>query len=103
VDARLRVHARQRRATIRILCGTGTIVPLRTTVQESPRGAESAQRYRDAADFAADIDRYLAGDPVVAYREPLHDRIARFYRQHHIAILLVLTYLLMRVLLIAFG
>ena len=31
----------------RILCGTGTIVPLRTTVRESPRGAESA---RDTGD-----------------------------------------------------
>jgi hypothetical protein len=40
-------HAQMARDENRILCGTGTRVPLRTTFQESPRGAESS---RDTGD-----------------------------------------------------
>jgi hypothetical protein len=40
-------HAQMAHDENRILCGTGTSVPFRTTFQESPRGAESS---RDTGD-----------------------------------------------------
>lgn len=46
----------QRRVTYRYCGGTGTIVPVRTTVQESPRGAEST---RDTGDVL--LSKAMAG------------------------------------------
>jgi hypothetical protein len=40
----------------------------------------------------------LRGEPVLAYRERLLERVGRIYARHRIAIVLVATYLLMRVL-----
>jgi serine/threonine-protein kinase len=60
-------------------------------------------RYPDAQTLAADIDSFLAGDPVSAYREPVWERAARFYRKYRTAILLIVTYLIMRALLLAFS
>jgi hypothetical protein len=65
--------------------------------------ADPERRYASADLFATDIDRFLAGDPVTAYREPLWERAARFYRKYRTAILLIVTYLIMRALLLAFS
>jgi serine/threonine protein kinase len=59
-----------------------------------------AARYSSVADLAADVSRYLDGQPVSAYRERLVDRVARFYRRYNVAILLITVYLLTRVALL---
>ena len=39
-------------------------------------------RYASAADLAEDIERWLADEPVLAYREPVPARLARWGRRH---------------------
>jgi serine/threonine-protein kinase len=62
-----------------------------------------ADRYASVSDLSADVSRYLDGLPVSVRRETILDRAARFYRRHTVAILLILAYLVMRILLLAFS
>jgi hypothetical protein len=48
--------------------------------------------------MAAEVARFLEGQPVEAYREPVHERLARLYTKYQTPILLVLAYLTMRLL-----
>jgi formylglycine-generating enzyme required for sulfatase activity len=45
-------------------------------------GREADQRYATAAELARDVERWLADEPVTAYREPLPARLARWGRRH---------------------
>ena len=60
--------------------------------------SDPVERYQDVGLLMADIGRFLAGDPVGAYRERPMERLGRFVRKHRIALLLVLAYLVMRIL-----
>jgi serine/threonine protein kinase len=57
-----------------------------------------AARYADVASLAADVDRFLAAEPVTALPESITDRIIRFARKNRVAIAIVLTYLVFRYL-----
>jgi len=59
---------------------------------------EPGARYPSAADLASDITRFLDGQPVTAYREPFTERAGRLFRKYQTAIILVLTYLAVRLL-----
>ena len=59
-----------------------------------------ADRYADAQSLGADIERYLDGKPVEAYRENVLELAVRWLDRHRFIVLLVLAYLLMRVILI---
>ena len=59
---------------------------------------EPADRYASAAEFAAEIGRYLEGQPVLAHRETIPERAGRLYSRYQTPIILVLTYLTMRLL-----
>jgi eukaryotic-like serine/threonine-protein kinase len=59
---------------------------------------DPASRYPSAADLAADLTRFLDGQPVTAYREPFLERAGRVFRKYQTAIILVLTYLAVRLL-----
>ena len=61
---------------------------------------EPADRYPAVEALAADLALYLDGLPVAAYREGPLERVSRFVRRHHLPILLILAYLLMRMLLL---
>jgi serine/threonine-protein kinase len=43
-------------------------------------------RYQNAADLALDVQRWLADEPVSAYREPLAARLGRWGRRHRLAV-----------------
>jgi hypothetical protein len=62
--------------------------------------ANPAARYASAAELGQDIARYLDGLPVVAYPENVLQKIARWAARYRLAIVLVLTYLVVRALLI---
>jgi serine/threonine protein kinase len=62
---------------------------------------DPAARYASAADLAADITRFLDAQPVSAYRETLGERAGRVFRKYQTAIILVLTYLTVRLLFLA--
>jgi serine/threonine protein kinase len=59
-------------------------------------------RYATVLELAADVSRYLDGLAVGAYRENTLERAVRFYRRYRFFILLIATYLLVRVMLVFF-
>ncbi len=64
---------------------------------------ERSARYDSVPALQADVGRYLAGEPVVAYRENLFETSARLLARHRTAVLLLLVYLAMRAALIVFA
>jgi serine/threonine protein kinase len=69
-------------------------------IARKARSADPAARYQNVRELTADISRFLAGRAVEAHRERLVDRLARFGRRYRLPMLLVLTYLVVRVLLL---
>jgi predicted Ser/Thr protein kinase len=67
------------------------------------RDDDPTRRYQSVQELAGDVQRFLSGRAVGAHREPLVDRLQRVYRRHRVPILLVLTYLAVRVLLLWLG
>jgi eukaryotic-like serine/threonine-protein kinase len=63
---------------------------------------ERERRYATVPELAADISRYLDGLSVGAYRENIFEKAGRFYRRYQFFILLIATYLLVRVTLVIF-
>ena len=59
-------------------------------------------RYPDAEALADDVRRFRTGGNPVAYREPFHERLARTAWKYRAPLALVLSYMLMRILLLAF-
>jgi len=69
-------------------------------IARKAQSPDAAARYQSVPALAADINRYLAGRAVEAHRERLLDRVARVGRRYRLPILLVLTYVVVRVLLL---
>jgi serine/threonine protein kinase len=61
-----------------------------------------AERYPNVQELALDVSRYLDGLAVGAHRETIFEKAARFYRRYRFFILLIATYLAMRVLILLF-
>ncbi len=76
--------------------------PLRAIFNKAT-AVEMSARYSSVQEMAADIGRYLEGQPIAAYRENLLERAARLIRKNQVAVVLVLAYLLMRMLFILFS
>jgi serine/threonine protein kinase len=66
-------------------------------IRRTARATDPADRYPTVVALAADVDRYLAGEPVTASPEGVIDRLLRFSRKHKAAIVLVVAYLVLRV------
>src|SRR5439155_939630 len=72
----------------------GKVRPARQVEPSAPRALEAVcakalaaqprDRYRGAAELAAEVERYLAGEPVEAYPEPLPDRLTRLAGRHRL-------------------
>jgi serine/threonine protein kinase len=82
-----------------MLQATADAVPL-TAIARKAQSADPASRYQSVQALAADVSRFLSGRAVEAHRERLLDRLARIGRRYRLPILLVLTYLVVRVLLL---
>ena len=63
---------------------------------------DRAQRYASALELSADIERFLGGEPVIAYRETVSERLDRIIHRNQALVLLVAAYLLMRIALFFF-
>jgi serine/threonine protein kinase len=71
---------------------TGEVIPPRQRHKDVPRSLEAIclkamtrqpdQRYGTGLDLAADVEHWLADEPVQAYREPLPVRAGRWLRKH---------------------
>ncbi|MDR3636502.1 MAG: protein kinase [Isosphaeraceae bacterium] len=46
----------------------------------------AADRYATALDLASDVERWLSGEPVRAWREPWPDRLRRWARRHRVLV-----------------
>jgi serine/threonine protein kinase len=103
VDSRTDVYALG--AILRSLLGKeGRAEPVPRPVLSIWRRAlavEPDDRYSSAAALAADVTRFLDGEPVDAHRESLGERAGRIFRKYQTAIILVLTYLVIRFLFLA--
>jgi serine/threonine protein kinase len=71
-----------------------------SAIAQKAMDAQPAARYASASELGQDIARYLDGLPVLAYPENIFQKIARWCARYRLAIVLVLTYLLVRALLI---
>ncbi|MGH9142634.1 MAG: serine/threonine-protein kinase [Vicinamibacterales bacterium] len=71
-------------------------VPPVLAIARKARADDPGARYQDVEALAADVGRFLAGRAVEAHRERLIDRLTRVGRRHRVPILLVLTYLVVR-------
>jgi eukaryotic-like serine/threonine-protein kinase len=71
-----------------------------SAIAQKAMDAQPAARYASASELGQDIARYLDGLPVLAYPENIFQRVARWGTRYRLAIVLVLTYLLVRALLI---
>lgn len=83
---------------LEFLCGDKAAVP-RPLVSIWKKAQDSllANRYPSALDMAADILRHLDGQPVSAYRENLWEAASRFSRRNQVLLLLIGSYVVMRV------
>ena len=66
------------------------------------RHADPPSRYGSAAEMAADVGRFLEGEPVTAYRENPLEIAMRWTARYETLVLLILAYLLMRALMLYF-
>jgi hypothetical protein len=82
------------------LLGTMASAPPLAAIARKARSADPAARYQDVPALAADVSRFLAGRAVEAHRERLVDRLARVGRRYRVPIGLVLTYLVVRILML---
>ena len=102
VDARADVYSLG--VMLRLLIESGDPI----TRMRRPLGAiiaratslEPHDRYTTAAELADDVRRARDGEPVSAYRESLVERLWRLAHRYRVPLLLVLSYLLMRVILL---
>jgi len=56
------------------------------------------QRYDDARELAADVARYLDGQPVSVYRETILERVGRWIHRNLALVSIVVAYIVMRVI-----
>ena len=78
---------------------SSSVRPLRSIVERATSPDPSA-RYSDAAALAADVRRFADGQAVLAHRERGLERAARLARTYRTPLALVLTYLVVRILLL---
>ena len=99
VDARTDVYSLGR--ILSRLLPAGAPRRLRAIARKASSDAREV-RYSDAGELAADVARYLDGEPVVAHRENLVERAGRLLSRHRALAALIAAYLVMRILLFFF-
>jgi serine/threonine protein kinase len=82
-------------AIMRLLIGPAAPKPLRAIARRA-MATDPAQRYASIEALAADVARFRAALPVIAYREGIAGRIMRLGRKYAVPIALVFAYLVMR-------
>jgi serine/threonine protein kinase len=89
-------------ALLRFVAGKSRMERAMAAICDKACAPEREGRYASVPELAADVSRYLDGLAVEAYRENILERAARFYRRYRFFILLIATYLLVRVALVLF-
>lgn len=76
--------------------------PLRSITSRATRSVPD-ERYQSVIDLAEDVRRFLDGEVPRAHRESAGERVVRLAARHRTAILLLLAYVVMRTLMLAFA
>ncbi|HLN00571.1 MAG TPA: serine/threonine-protein kinase [Bryobacteraceae bacterium] len=97
VDARSDVYSLGR--TLAALLEGGEIPRRLRAISQKAASPERTLRYTTVAELAADVERFQSGERVLAYRETPAERLGRLVTRNQMVVLLVATYLVMRVLL----
>jgi eukaryotic-like serine/threonine-protein kinase len=79
------------------------VPPALAAIVRRAMAAEPAARYGSAEELSAEVARFLGGERVLAHRENLLERAARFFERYKTPILIVLAYIAMRALLLLYG
>jgi eukaryotic-like serine/threonine-protein kinase len=93
-------------ALLEFLLGAGSthapsrVPPPLAAIARKAMAPAPAARYTSATELAQDVARYLDGMPVSAYPENIFRKLARLASRYRIALVLVLTYLVVRALLL---
>ncbi|MDQ2949700.1 MAG: serine/threonine protein kinase [Acidobacteriota bacterium] len=97
VDAKSDIYALGRILSylLSACCGDAIPRPLRAIAAKAA-DPDRAARYASALDLAADIERYLQGQPVAAYRENFLERSNRLLAKNKTLVSLLAAYILMR-------
>lgn len=66
------------------------------SIRRRAMAPDPAARYAGAAELAADVARFLDGDPVRAHRETPLERVGRWLHRYRVPVMLVVAYLIMR-------
>jgi serine/threonine protein kinase len=72
-------------------------------VVEKAMAEDPDERYDTAAELAEEIERFVDGRQLLAYPESPVVRIGRFLARHRVAVILLLTYVVVRALVLLFG
>lgn len=70
-------------------------------IASKARDQDPDARYQSVESLAADLARFRNQDPVEAYRESFSERALRLYRRYELPIVLLLAYVVMRFVLLA--
>jgi serine/threonine protein kinase len=75
--------------------------PLRAIAEKALSEAK-ADRYASAGELAAEVSRFLDGNPVTAYRENALEKVARWVSRNRALVTIVAAYVLMRAIVFFF-
>lgn len=87
-------------ALLQFLLADSAASPRLAAIAKKAMAAEAAARYASVSDLSQDVSRYLEGLPVAAFPENILQQAARWAENYRVAIILVLTYLLVRALML---
>jgi serine/threonine protein kinase len=96
IDARADVYALGR-ILQNVLAGQRVTRPLAAIVRKAV-DADRERRYADAAALAADVRRYIDGEPVSVYRAGPLEKLGRWVSRNRVLLTLIAAYIAMRVL-----
>jgi serine/threonine protein kinase len=102
VDARSDVYSLGKTLEA-LLAGRAIQIPKRLqAVWKQAAAMDRSTRYATVLDLAREIERFQSGEPVLAYRETVAERIGRLFSRNRTLVLLVAAYLGMRILIFFF-
>jgi serine/threonine protein kinase len=102
VDARSDVYSLGRTLAALLAPVSGSVPRRLQAIWRKAASPDRDQRYAGVLELSGDIERFLTGEPVAAYRETLVERLGRMLIRNQTLVLLVSAYLVMRILLLFF-